>query len=92
MSIIRAYQQHWKQWARWCAKQGVPNNAISAPKLPDFLAPLFRVGLVWCTIGVHHSAVSAILEPHHLHKALNYPIIPKLPPSTFKLTQKTATL
>ena len=39
---------------------------------------LFQVGLAWHTIGVYHSAISAFLEPHHLHKASNHPVISKL--------------
>ena len=39
---------------------------------------LFRVGLAWHTIGIYHSAISAFLEPHCLHKASNHPIISKL--------------
>ena len=62
----------------WCAQEGVPNSALSAPKLADFLVHLFKVGLAWCTIGVYLSAISAILEPHHLHKASNHPVIFKL--------------
>ena len=30
MSTSRVYQQCWKEWAGWCARQGLPNNAISA--------------------------------------------------------------
>ena len=33
---MKVYQQCWKQWAGWCASEGVPNNAISAPRLADF--------------------------------------------------------
>ena len=29
-SISKVYQQWWKEWAGWCAPQGVPNNALSA--------------------------------------------------------------
>ena len=47
-------------------------------KLADFLVHLFRVGLAWYTIGIYHSAVSAFLEPHYLHKATNHPFISKL--------------
>ena len=39
---------------------------------------LFQVGLVWHTIGIYHSAVSALLEPHQIHKASNHPVILKL--------------
>ena len=35
-STSKVYQQCWKEWAGWCAQQGVPNNAISAPKLAIF--------------------------------------------------------
>ena len=69
--MSKVYQQCWKEWAGWCAQEGVPNNAISVPKLADFLINLFWVGLAWHTIGIYHSAISAFLEPHHLHKASN---------------------
>ena len=39
---------------------------------------LFQVGLVWHTIGIYHSAISAFLEPHCIHKASNHPFILKL--------------
>ena len=63
-STSRVYQQCWREWAGWCAQQGLPNNAISAPKLANFLLHLFQVGLAWHTIGIYHSAISAFLEPH----------------------------
>ena len=77
-SMTKVYQQCWKEWAGWCAWKGVPNNAISAPILAKFLLHLFQVGLAWHTIGIYHSAISTFLEPHHLHKASNYPFISKL--------------
>ena len=61
------------EWAGWCVQEGVPNNAISAPKIADFL-----VHLAQHTIGIYHSAISAFLEPHCLHKTSNHPIIFKL--------------
>ena len=36
------------------------------------------MGLAWCTIGIYHSAISAFLEPHCIHKASNHPVILKL--------------
>ena len=66
------------EWAGWCPEQGVPNSAISAPNLANFLVHLFQVGLAWHTIGIYHSAISVILEPHHLHKASDHPVISKL--------------
>ena len=36
------------------------------------------MGLAWCTIGIYRSAISAFLEPHHIHKASNHPVISKL--------------
>ena len=44
-SMSRVYQQCWKEWARWCAQQGLPNYALSASKLANFLLHLFQVGL-----------------------------------------------
>ena len=35
------------------------------------------MGLAWHTIGIYHSAISAFLEPHHIHKASNHPVISK---------------
>ena len=78
MSMSKVYQQCWKEWAGWCARQGSSNNAISAPKLANFLLLLFQVGLAWHTIGIYHSAISAFLEPHGIHKASNHPVILKL--------------
>ena len=78
MSTSRVYQQCWKEWASWCVCQGFPNNAISAPKLANLLLHLFQVGLAWHTIGIYHSAISAFLEPHHIHKASNHHVILKL--------------
>ena len=57
--------------------EGVPSNAISAPRSADILVHLFRVSLAWHTIGIYHSAISAFLEPCHLHKVSNHPVIPK---------------
>ena len=74
----KVYQQCWKEWAGWCARQSVANSVISAPKLANFLLHLFQVGLAWCTIGIYHSAVSTFLEPHPLHKASNHLVISKL--------------
>ena len=65
-------------WAGWCPGQGVPNHAISAPKLANFLVHLFQDGLVWHTIGIYHSAISVFLEHYHLPKASNHPAISKL--------------
>ena len=39
---------------------------------------LFQVGLAWCTIGIYHSAISAFLEPHCIHKTSNHPVNLKL--------------
>ena len=36
------------------------------------------MGLAWHTIGIYHSAISAFLQSHHLHKASNHPFILKL--------------
>ena len=44
--MSKVYQQCWKEWAGWCAQQGVPNNAISAPKLANFLLHIFQVGKI----------------------------------------------
>ena len=77
-STSKVYQQCWEEWADWCVQQGVPNHAVSSPKLANFLVHLLQVGQAWCTIGIYHSAISAFLEPHHLHKASNHPVISKL--------------
>ena len=78
MSMSRVYQQCWKELTSWCARQGLLNNAISAPKLVNFLLHLFLVGLAWHTIGIYCSAISAFLEPHCIHKASNHPVISTL--------------
>ena len=67
-----------KELAGWCAQQGVPNSAICAPKLANFVLHLFQVGLVWCTIDIYHSAISTFLEPHCLHMVSDHPVISKL--------------
>ena len=36
------------------------------------------MGLAWHTIGIYHSAISAFLEPHCIHKASNHPVISKV--------------
>ena len=36
------------------------------------------MGLAWHATGIYHSAISAYLEPHHLHKASNDPVTLKL--------------
>ena len=77
-STWKLYQQSWKEWAGWCAQQGLPINAISAPILANFLLHLFQVSLAWHTIDIYHSAISAFLEPHWLHKASTHPVTSKL--------------
>ena len=39
---------------------------------------LFQVGLARHTNGIYCSAISTFLEPHHLHKTSNHPVISKL--------------
>ena len=65
----------WKEWTSWFSKEGVPKNAMIYLNLRAFLLHLFRFGLAWCTTGIHHLVGSAFVEPYHLHKALNHPII-----------------
>ena len=77
-STSKVYQQCWKEWTGGCARQGLPISVISAPKLANFLLHLFQVGLTWHTIGIYHSAISAFLQLHWLHKAFTHPIISKL--------------
>ena len=77
-STSKVCQQCWKEWAGWCALQDVPNSAISAPQLANFLVHLFQVGLAWHTIGIYLSAISTFLEPHHLQKVSNHSVISKL--------------
>ena len=48
VSMSKVYQQCWKEWAGWCAQEGVPNSAISAPKLANFVHIYFR--LAWSCI------------------------------------------
>ena len=75
---IKVYQQCWKEWASWCTQRGLPNTAISAPKLANVLLHLFQVGLAWHTICIYCSATSAFLEPHQIYKASNHSVIFKL--------------
>ena len=56
---------------------GLENNAISAPRLVDFLLHLFRAGLDLDT-SIYHSAISAFLGPHHQYKASNHPVFSEL--------------
>ena len=44
-STSKVHQQCWKEWTGWCAQKDVPNNAISVPKLANFLVHLLQVGL-----------------------------------------------
>ena len=73
-SASKVYQQCWKEWAGWCVQQGLPNSAISAPKLANVLLHLFQVGLAWHTSGIYHYAISAFLQPHQINKASNHPV------------------
>ena len=74
-SMSKVYQLCWKEWAGWCAWQSVPNNAISTPKLVNFWC--IYLGLAWP--GIHLVFIFLLfvlfLEPHHLHKASNHPVI-----------------
>ena len=58
-SKTKVYLQCLKQWASWCAQEGVPNNTTSVPKLAYILAHIFREGLPWCTFDIYSSAISA---------------------------------
>ena len=65
MSTSKVYQQYWKEWAGWCAQLGLPNNAISAPKLANFLLHLFQVGLTWCWCCCMHATL-------HMEQLISY--------------------
>ena len=57
----------------------IPPVCSDAPDMSGaHLTHLFWVGLAWHTIVIYHSAISTFLEPHHLHKASNHPVIFKL--------------
>ena len=43
-STSRVYQRCWKEWAGWCAQQGLQNNVISAPKLANFFVTFVSGG------------------------------------------------
>ena len=60
-STVKVYQQWCKELAGWCAWEGLANNAMSAPKLADFLIHELRVGQAWHTIVFYCSAISAFL-------------------------------
>ena len=57
---------------------GFTKQCHLCPKLANFLLQLFQAALAWHTIGIYHSAISAFLEPHWIHKASNHPVISKL--------------
>ena len=42
------YQQCWKEWASWCARQGLPNDVISATHLANICYIYFR----WAWPGI----------------------------------------
>ena len=76
-STLKVYQQCWKEWAHWCAQEGAPNNAISAPKLADFW--FIYLGLAWPGVPlVFIILLFLFLEPYYLHKGSNHPITSKL--------------
>ena len=55
------------------------NYSITAKiALANLLVHVFWVGLAWHTIGIYHAAISTFLDPHHLHRASNHPVISKL--------------
>ena len=74
----KVYKRCWKEWAGWCTEVGVPNNAISGPKLVDIL--VHYLGLDW--LGKPLVLIILLfllfLEPYHLYKTLNHLIISKL--------------
>ena len=47
-STTKVYQQCWKEWASWCAWEGVPDNAISALNLLIF----WLIYLGWDWLGI----------------------------------------
>ena len=61
-STTKAYKQCWKEWAVWCAQEGVPNNVISPPILTNSLPHLFWVVLSQHTVYIYQPAISAFLE------------------------------
>ena len=60
---------------------GVPINAMSAPKLAEFLVHLFRVDLAWHRIDIYHCGILAswnliiITKPPLIQSSLNWFII-----------------
>ena len=52
---VKVYQQCWKEWAGWCV--WCTKNAISVPKLADFLVNLYRVGETGHKICIYCSAI-----------------------------------
>ena len=60
-------QQYWKEWASWCAPEGVPNDAISVPKLAEFIGSLIS-GLSDLAQNWYLSfCYFRLLEHHHHH-------------------------
>ena len=45
------------------------SRAISDSKLASYFLHLFRIVLVWYTVGIYYSVISAFIEPHCHHKA-----------------------
>ena len=76
MCTRNIYQQFWKEWAGWCAQEGAPNNAVSAPKLAAFY--LIYLWLDLLDVLLVFIILLFFLEPHHHHKASSHHTISKL--------------
>ena len=73
MSVTKAYQKYCKERALRCPQEGIPNNAISAPRLTEYLVHLLKVGLAFYAIGIN---ILLFFKEHHcLHKGANNPVI-----------------
>ena len=51
----------------WCAPDVVPNKAIFAPKLADFLFYLYTVGLALYTVDIYYSVILAFFRNSSNH-------------------------
>ena len=64
-SSISSYESAWHQWAGWCGKRKVDPFRCPLKFVLDYWPDMFGKGLVYRTINVHRSAISAYHEPLH---------------------------
>ena len=84
-SLISFYKSAWRQWAGWCGKQEVDPFQCPLKFVLDYLSDLFEKGLVYRTINVHRSAISAYHDSLHGFPAGRSPLVCSLLSSVFNL-------